>query len=164
MPRGRPVNKLRRREMFRLRTSGLSLTQIGRQLGVSRQYVHQQLRKAGAAVPGITCPACAKEIAPRRGGGSRGPVFCLACLPSDATFGQRLLTYRVAAKLTQAELAAHVGMQRGTVNPWEKDRRRPTARTMAKLICVLGPGLKEVTKMPRLPEEALGCDADAEQL
>ena len=48
----------------------------------------------------------------------------------------------MAARLTQAELAAQIGVQIGIVSYWEKDRRRPRTSNVVKLIRVLGPGLQ----------------------
>jgi transcriptional regulator with XRE-family HTH domain len=153
----------KRTEIKRLRAQGLTLQEIGRRLGVSRQYVHQQLKRSGQEVttPGITCCACARKISswhdsPR----DCGPVYCLRCLPDGATFGQRLLAYRMAAKLTQAEIAAQIGVSPATVHFWERDRRQPSPPKIGALATILGAGLnpvrselaRVVAAWPQLPQ------------
>jgi hypothetical protein len=44
MPRGRPPNVERHRQIVRLRAAGLTYQEIGQRLGVTRQYVHQILK------------------------------------------------------------------------------------------------------------------------
>jgi transcriptional regulator with XRE-family HTH domain len=70
-----------------------------------------------------------------------GPVYCLPCLPDDATFGQRLRAYRVAARLTHAELALRIGVPTATIWCWEQGRL-PTPANVAKLIRVLSVGCR----------------------
>src|SRR5947209_11389108 len=105
MPRGTPPKLKRHRLIAKLRATGMSYRKIGERLGVTRQCVHATLKKSGpVGLASIVCCACGRKIGPRRGL-SPDPVFCLSCLPSDASFGQRLRAYRVAAGLTQRTLA-----------------------------------------------------------
>jgi DNA-binding NarL/FixJ family response regulator len=47
MPRGRPPNVERHRQIARLRATGLTYQEIGQRLGVTRQYIHQILKSLG---------------------------------------------------------------------------------------------------------------------
>jgi DNA-binding CsgD family transcriptional regulator len=49
MPRGRPANLQRRRQIVGLRATGLTYEQIGKRLGISHQSVQQALRGSGNA-------------------------------------------------------------------------------------------------------------------
>jgi transcriptional regulator with XRE-family HTH domain len=57
------------------------------------------------------------------------------------TLGDRLLTYRLVAGLTQEELAARVGAVRIPVYFYEKGWFRPSGRALRRLAGVQGPGL-----------------------
>lgn len=137
----------KRARMVRLRAQGLTLQEIGKRLGISRQRVHVLLKEEAATAPGITCRKCGREIAPWPGASRNlGQVYCLDCLPASASFGQRLRAYRVAAKLTQAELASRIGVPPGMICYWERDQRRPMRRNVAALTAILGAGLQRPGK------------------
>ena len=141
MPRGKPPDLKRRQQIAELRAAGLSLTEIGRKLGVSRQSVHQQLQRSGQTIrrPGILCCVCGRMLGPRlRTASERGSVHCTACLPLDATLGQRLRAYRVAAQLTPADLAARTGVPQPRIYSWECDQKHPLPHNIARLGQVLG--------------------------
>jgi DNA-binding XRE family transcriptional regulator len=124
--------------MAKLRATGLSYRKIGQRLGVTRQCIHATLKKSGpVGLASIVCCACGRQIGPRRGV-SPDPVFCLGCLPSDASFGQRLRAYRVAAGLTQRTLAAQVDLNSTSIIGYERGKYLPRTQTLAKLIRVLG--------------------------
>jgi transcriptional regulator with XRE-family HTH domain len=147
MPRGRPPNFKRRRLIAKLRAAGLTHRQIGQRLGVSRQSVQQALRHTDQAklVP-IRCQECGAAISRMRTvHNNNGQVYCVGCLPNEAPFGQRLKAYRVAAKLTQAELAARIGVTPSAIHYWERGSRSPVSAKIAKLTAVLGAGLKPGT-------------------
>src|SRR5438477_10221031 len=112
MPRGRRPDLKRRQLMAELRAKGLSFPQIGKRFGISRQSVEQALRGSGNArlVP-IHCRKCKTIITQMRTvAPSAGPVYCVNCLPSNATFGQRLKTYRLAAGMTLDRLGKASGV------------------------------------------------------
>jgi transcriptional regulator with XRE-family HTH domain len=133
----------KRRKIARLRAQGLTLQEIGERLGVSRQRIHALLKEEDVPRPGIICRRCRNEIAPWPGASRNlGPVYCVDCLPANASFGLRLRAYRVAAKLTQAELASRIGVPPGMICYWERDQRRPMRRNLAALAAILGAKLK----------------------
>jgi DNA-binding transcriptional MerR regulator len=63
MPSGRRPDLKRREQMLKLRAAGLSLAQIGKRLGISRQRVQKALSLSGKLriVP-IRCRACGNVI------------------------------------------------------------------------------------------------------
>jgi transcriptional regulator with XRE-family HTH domain len=56
MPRGRPPNVERHRQIARLRAAGLTYQEIGQRLGVTKQYVHQILKALGQSPQSARLP------------------------------------------------------------------------------------------------------------
>ena len=140
MPRGPKPNQLRRNEIVQLRAAGLSLTQIGKRLGVSRQRVHKVISSSGKLrlVP-IRCQKCSRVITHFHAVHDNNfPVYCTRCLPRDATLGERLKTYRLSAGLTLAALERRSGVGRMLISSYECGRSEPAWQSLAKLIRVLG--------------------------
>jgi len=154
--RGRKPDFRRRRHAADLRRQGLTESQIAKQLGCTKQNVSQLLRGQNAE-PCYTlhCSGCSCVIAQGpptlRLNGSAHCLDCLQKLPAP-TLGQRLKAYRIAADLTQAELAERIGVQLMTVSCWERDLKTPVWRTIASLITVLG--VDFLTKPPVKAEKA----------
>jgi transcriptional regulator with XRE-family HTH domain len=143
MARGRKLSAERIRHMAELRQQGLTYAEIGRRLGVTRQAVQSALqRTAERAVPCGNCggPIAFAVVLPRYAGKALCQA-CLARLPA-APFAQRLLALRLAADLTQTELARRSGVQRGLISNYEIRGDRPGSAALAKLAGVLGPGLE----------------------
>ena len=93
----------------------------------------------------VACKECGVMIA-------RGKVanktahatFCLPCLAKhpEATFGDRLKAYRVAAGLTRSELAQLTGVQLTTIANYERSEGGdPQWSRMRRLVRVLGVGI-----------------------
>jgi len=155
MPRGAKPDLNLRQQAIELHRQGLSLWQIARRLHTSRQRIHHTLRKAGvdtstAGVPlRLLCYRCRKPVNDRviflR---NNGRVPCLACLKQmpKARFGIRIKAYRVAAGLSQQELAEAAGISLGHLAHYEQTRDVPPWRTLGKLVVVLGVGLLVVEK------------------
>jgi transcriptional regulator with XRE-family HTH domain len=142
---GKPYDAARRRLLAGLRAEGLTYAEIGRRLGVSRQGVWELLQDAAPEVKALVvrCRACGRAVAPvRPWANPRRDALCLDCLGRPGvTLGQRLLTCRLAAGLTQAELAARAGIGRNTLSAFERGERRPGRRVLRRLAKVLGPGV-----------------------
>jgi transcriptional regulator with XRE-family HTH domain len=126
-----------------LRARGLTLAEIGRRLGLSRQLVHYYLRRAGVP-PGrvACCRACRKAIA----AGFRSltdavPAYCLDCLPADASFGVRLKACRLARGLSQRDLAARAGLPAAAPTAYELGRQEPRLGVLVRLARLVGPQL-----------------------
>jgi transcriptional regulator with XRE-family HTH domain len=139
MARG-PKPDLKRLEQARaLRAQGLTLVQVGQRLGVTRQAVTAMLRRPKR--PAAACPGCGAARS-RAGVGARGDraALCLACLGKrpGATAGQRLKAARLAAGLSQAELAARAGLSPHALCECEGGRVRPHERTLVRLAQALG--------------------------
>jgi transcriptional regulator with XRE-family HTH domain len=126
-----------------LRARGLTLPEIGRRLGLSRQLVHYYLRLAGEP-PGrvACCRACRKAIATGfRSLTDAVPAYCLDCLPADAPFGVRLKACRLARGLSQRDLAARAGLRAAAPTLYERGRLEPRLGVLVRLARLLGPQL-----------------------
>jgi hypothetical protein len=111
--RGRKPDTDRRQAVALLLAQGLSFTEIGNRLGITRQCAQQVLKASGYLVelPGICCFGCGTVIVKGRGPWlHNGPVYCLVCLAKtpNALFGQRLKAHRLAAGLTLRLLGERV--------------------------------------------------------
>src|SRR5689334_18126085 len=146
MVSGRKPNLKRRAEIVRLRAGGLSLAEIGRRLGMSKQAVYEALALLRRPVPqrSVACTHCGTHI-PSAGAlaSDADRAICLSCLGSrpDVPFAARLKAFRLAAGLMKAELADRVGVSPMTIHYYESGAREPRWSQMAPLVRVLGPGL-----------------------
>jgi transcriptional regulator with XRE-family HTH domain len=134
---GRPPDLGHRRRVDDLWGQGLSLAEIGRRLGVTRQAIHDALRRMGHANAGsVACRGCGQPIA---SAGARrldaGQALCLACLARTpaATLGQRLRAFRLAAGLRRGELARRARVHASDVKLYEEDRVHPMPGSLARL-------------------------------
>jgi hypothetical protein len=83
MARGCKPNLERRKQAAELRARGLSLAEVGRRMGCTRQAVHQLLGFRGPAPrprKAVTCPACGGAVGTAPTARDRAPALCLACL------------------------------------------------------------------------------------
>ena len=100
------------------------------------------------SAPGaMACRQCRRTIT--RGVadlGRYGAAYCLRCLAehSEARFGERLRAHRLAAGMSQQDLADATGIYAQELSCYERDQREPVWRSVAKLVRVLGVGLVEV--------------------
>jgi transcriptional regulator with XRE-family HTH domain len=128
--------------MAELRRQGLSLSEIGRRFGVTKQAVHWALGPLRhRPIPSVRCTGCGRPFVSAGALPDNGAAaLCLPCLRRRprATFGQRLRAYRMAAGLTRAELARRVGVSETAVHSCERDKGTPRPGTLAKLARVLG--------------------------
>jgi len=146
MVSGRKPNVQRRSRIARLHARGLTLSEIGRRLGVTRQAVHDALVQLSRPLPerSVPCAGCAAPIvsagALASDAGQALCLRCLACRP-QAEPGVRLKSFRLAAGLTKAELAQRAGVAAMTIHQYEAGLREPRWRHLTPLVAVLGPGL-----------------------
>jgi len=95
----KPTDHKRHRLIADLRDAGMTYRAIADRLGVTWQAVQQSLRLSGnpRGVP-IPCRECKVVITRMRAvSKTDGPVYCMTCLPPDATFGERLKARRLSA-------------------------------------------------------------------
>jgi hypothetical protein len=128
--RGRKPDDARRSAVAALRARGLSFTEIGNRLGITRQCAQQLLQARGLSVElsGICCIGCGTVIVKGRGPWlHNGPVYCLVCLAKtpDVPFGQRLKAHRLTAGLTLRQLGKRVGMAGTYLGNLEQGHKRP---------------------------------------
>ena len=144
--RGRAEADELRRRAAALRRRGLTLYGIAVRLGITERRAGGLLREAGIDPRAceVRCAGCRRVLA-RGHAGLRvnAPTLCVVCLvrTPGASFGQRLRAYRLAAGLTQGQLAELAGLDAGTVWSYEQDETVPRGRRLARLVAILGPGL-----------------------
>lgn len=131
----------------KLRAEGLTLQEIGRRVGVSRQWVERLLAAHGdphGKLATIKCRECGAVIGRiRRPGQGDRQARCLVCLAKHpkTTFGERLQGLRLAAGLSKQDLAKRIGMTGTSIWGYEGGTCRPSSPALAKLVKVLGAGL-----------------------
>jgi transcriptional regulator with XRE-family HTH domain len=132
----------RRALAAQLRAKGLSFTAIGRRLGVSKQRAFSMVQtlntgKLNLREP-IRCRGCQAalnaKIALRR---DDMKALCVGC-SAGKPVAERLKALRIAAGLTQKELALAAGLQSLTVRQIKHGRCRPRRKTLEELTRVLG--------------------------
>src|SRR5262249_23519194 len=146
--RGKPLgihpNRRRRARAAGLRAEGLSFTEVGRQLGVSKQCAYALVREHAEGGPcpeaPFRCRECRAELnAKAARWHDHLTALVVACWAGKPLAG-RLKARRIAAGLLIKELARGGGLKRGTVTHIEhgRHRRPPHGETLAKLARVLG--------------------------
>jgi transcriptional regulator with XRE-family HTH domain len=146
MASGRKPNLRRRSHIARLHARGLTLSEIGRRLGVTRQAIHDALAQLRRPLPrrSVPCAVCRADIVSAGAlATDQGQALCLRCLASrpQAALGVRLKAFRLAAGLTKAELAQRAGVSPMAIHQYETGSREPRWRHLTPLVVVLGPGL-----------------------
>jgi DNA-binding XRE family transcriptional regulator len=139
---GRWPDDSRRQLAVGLRDQGLSFRMIGQRLGITRQGAYA-LVKAGRAGENV-CIQCGASVSwASRDHHREDPLLCRDCLAQQPIthFGQRLRLFRLAAGLTQEELAVRTGIAPESVVCYEQSLRMPRPRILALLDRVLGPEL-----------------------
>jgi transcriptional regulator with XRE-family HTH domain len=140
---GRRTDPARRRKAEALR-QGLTLAEIGRRLGVSRQNVWYLLHHAGRHGPDVQCAHCRRALPGGEATGKPvGSIHCIACLEAmpDTILAQRLRSLRSAPGLTRAALEGRAKVAHDEVIKYERGERKPSPATLVRLARVLGPGL-----------------------
>jgi transcriptional regulator with XRE-family HTH domain len=145
MASGRKPDPARRAKIARLRARGLTLSEIGRRLGVTRQCVQVTVRAMERKPTySVTCTRCgAKIVSDGALPSDAGSALCLACLARqpEANFAERLKAFRLAAGLTKRELADRSGLGYEMLRHYERGTREPRWPQMVLLVRVLGPAL-----------------------
>jgi DNA-binding XRE family transcriptional regulator len=153
MPPEFGIDDENRRAMAALRATGLTLVEIGRQLGVHPKRVARVLKKVQVkqGMNPITCIECHAIIdSPAVQRCDAGETLCLQCLARcpDAPFGRRLRALRLAAGLTRGQLAGRAAMSETTVGTYERGQGFPGRSTLQALVRVLGSELTAPVMTP----------------
>jgi transcriptional regulator with XRE-family HTH domain len=141
---------------------GLSLRQIGIQVGLSHEQVRQILvRRTAAARPVSRCRRCGALM---NGNGSTGNpwrTLCIACLllQSDYPLNERLRALRLARNWTQQELAEASGVSSSTIFCMESNGHEPGLRTLRKLASALEVSLFTLVGRGAANERRMGAAA-----
>jgi transcriptional regulator with XRE-family HTH domain len=119
---------------------GLSLRQIGIQVGLSHEQVRQILvRRTAAAPPVSRCRRCGALTNANGFAGTPRKTLCIACLllQSDYPLNKRLRALRLARNWTQQELAKASDVSSSTIFCMESTGHEPGLRTLRKLASAL---------------------------
>src|SRR5258708_1351733 len=118
MGQGRKPNLRRLQVMHQVRAEGCTLAEIARRLGVSRQAVADALKRKSVRQVQATCCRCTATVSATEGSADIQNLLCLKkCLATLARvpFGQRLLSMRIIAGLSQATLARENGVSQSLI-------------------------------------------------
>ena len=139
MVQGRQRNLTSYQRVARLRAKGYSGTAIARRLGMSHQAVYARLKGRGIRRGAAVCCACRATIPAPEGSNRTHDVLCRDCLGRlpEVPFGQRLVSLRIMAGLTQAQLASVVGVPKPQISALEQQRRKPHEGMRQRLLAVL---------------------------
>jgi transcriptional regulator with XRE-family HTH domain len=152
MVSGRKPDRERRRQVTEMRTQGLSMAEIGRRLGISRQAVYSTLRSIQNPTRRVVlCRKCKLPFDPVGVlAKDANKTLCLICLAREPapTFGQRLKAFRLAIGLTRMDLARLAGISPPMIQHYEEDKHFPNRASRLKLATALGVTL-EVLGMGR---------------
>jgi transcriptional regulator with XRE-family HTH domain len=143
MPRGRPPNLERGRQLAVLVAQGLSQSEVAERLGVTKHAVSNFLRRRRRRPTDfrVRCRDCGLDLSPAA---ARTEVdrkaYCPACLEGhpEASFAAHLKCYRLAGGLSQAAPAARAGMVRTVVSAMGRGAADPSWKNAAKLLRALG--------------------------
>jgi transcriptional regulator with XRE-family HTH domain len=134
MPRKIIADADSRARIAALRAKGLTLQAIGNLFGVSRQGIRRILQ-TDPRHKRIRCQACDCRVN-AAGALLRDDrqVFCLHCLAAspDATFGEHLQAYRLAAGLRIVALAKLAGVDPSHISAYEEGRVESAAWPIQK--------------------------------
>jgi transcriptional regulator with XRE-family HTH domain len=70
---------------------------------------------------------------------------------TEVSFGRRLKAHRLAAKVTQQDLARKTGLHWMVLSRLERDHNPPDWPTLTRLLAVLGLRLLQVPPVPPVP-------------
>jgi transcriptional regulator with XRE-family HTH domain len=131
MPRGRPPNLERRRQLAALLAEGLSQSEVAERLGVTEQAVSIFLRgrRRHPADFRVRCREYGQHLNPAAARTENDrTTFCPACREQrpEVSFAEHLTCCRLAAGLSQEALAARAGMPRNHLSKLERDEADPS--------------------------------------
>jgi DNA-binding XRE family transcriptional regulator len=139
MVQGRKPNLHRLRKMERLRAKGRTLAQIVQQLGVSRQAVHDALKRKRLPRCPVYCCYCRARIADAGGTEGVSTLVCHGCLAArpGISFAQRLASLRFMSGMPQAAPARASAASQASISKLETGNHQPKPCTRDRLLAVL---------------------------
>ena len=105
-----------------LRAKGSTLAQIAQRVGLTRQAVHEALKRTQVQNGPAICRHCGAAIPGTDGMNLSSELMCRDCLDMypRISFGVRLMSLRTLAGLTQSKLARNAGVSQSLVSLAEK--------------------------------------------
>jgi DNA-binding transcriptional regulator YiaG len=84
----------------------------------------------------VPCAYCEATIATAEGSSTVQGVVCLKCLAAwpELPFAQVLLSLRMAAEVSQKELARQTGLSLATISDLERAKHVPRSKTRKRLL------------------------------
>jgi transcriptional regulator with XRE-family HTH domain len=119
----------------RLRDEGHTLAEIAEQVGVSRQAVHNALRRQHKYTESTICSVCGVTPVLAAGTDCLRKVACRKCLDTSASISLplRLTSLRILAGLSQINLAKATGFSQPLISILEAGSHEPRPETWQRL-------------------------------
>jgi transcriptional regulator with XRE-family HTH domain len=154
-PRGRSADREKHEEVLRLAAKGLSLHHIGKQLGLSAEGVRRVLARYGRPTSSLVfwCSRCGAQLTTGKRTKVNPHALCLSCLQKEpnTSLAMRVRSLRLAAHLTQEELAALSGLSSPTIWKIEQEGWKPAVESIAKVAKALKVNLATLLESATLP-------------
>jgi DNA-binding CsgD family transcriptional regulator len=137
MVQGRKPDLVRRRQVARLHGAGYSVPQIARRLGLTYPKIQIALKSLRRGT--VACSVCEAIFSAPQGSLQVRGVLCRECLANSpqVSFWRHMLSLRLMAGLTQAELAYKTGLSPSAVYTLERGLCQPRPRTRYRLLAFL---------------------------
>jgi len=125
--------------MIELRARGRTLAQIAQRVGLTRQGVHEALKRTQGQLAPIVCRHCKSAIPGTNGANLSGELMCRDCLDTypRISLAVRLTSLRIMAGLTQSELAEKTGVSQSLISLAERDNHQPRPKLRLRLLAFL---------------------------
>jgi transcriptional regulator with XRE-family HTH domain len=125
--------------MVDLRAKGCTLAQIARRVGLTRQAVHEALKRSQVQNGPVICRHCREAIPGTDGMNLSSELMCCDCLDTypRISFAVRLMSLRTLAGLTQSELARSIGVSQSLISLAERNYQQPGHDLRLRLLTFL---------------------------
>jgi transcriptional regulator with XRE-family HTH domain len=131
-----------------LRAEGHTLAEIAQLVGVTRQAVHNALRRKHKFPDSTICSYCRITQIPVAGIDDNRKVACRKCLDIRKSIPPsiRLTSLRIQAQMSQLDLAVATGLSQSLISILETDSHNPRPETWERLITYLTLALAKDSK------------------
>jgi transcriptional regulator with XRE-family HTH domain len=148
MTQGRKPNLARLSLIGRLRAEGRTLAEIAEQVGVSRQAIHNALRRKQKYPESTICSYCKVSRVAAAGTDSLRSVACRKCLAvrDSIPLPIRLASLRIAAQMSQLDLADATGISQSFISMLESGSHKTRPGTWERLFSFLNSALANDSK------------------